>query len=628
MYLKNPIYGYNNRPEGRYFCFMNKGTPIEANESKLSIKFKKEQEYRLVVFPAGESGSFQFQTTLENAGVGMAYSGFWGETRCAHWPEIEAIILAVLSLLFTVLPPHKLKSPLLTLALLAITFTIATPTLAADNEAIQARFLKRLEANVDLRKPSGSHRQSIFYMLDQSGREVAKLDYETVQPFSNGMARVAPGRDSYIGYIDVQGRLLITPKFLPAEQFSEDLAWVCPASKVRGFIDLSGKQVIADKDFFGAKSFSEGLAPVRVRTAEYQKDNGRTEGDNMPGKFKYIDKSGKTIIAPQFDDANQFHQGLAAVKLAKEWFFINKQGASVSEKYVAVGAFSEGLAPVQIAGKWGYISPDGKVKIAAQFEEAGDFSDGLARIKTDGQYGFINADGAIAIKAVYKSVDNFSQQICAVQMVDGKWGYIDKLGTIIVPAIYETAKAFSGGRALIVLNDLYGYIDAQGKYVVEPKYDHAFSYTDKRAIVSRKNWDHPMMKWILMAAHMEPLKPHNDSTSPTGIYIPQNLDDAFKELDALLPAAARADIKLVHKDKMSIYHHGLGMWLRNNWGLWKGLRLAQYFKALGFTHPDDMSSALLNAYWSRLHGQKSDIAKQAAEAKEYWDKLRPIVNSK
>ncbi len=191
---------------------------------------------------------------------------------------------------------HKLTNSLLTLALLAITFTTATPTLAAEDEAIQARFLKRLEANVDLRRPSDNRRREYIFMLDQSGREVAKLDYESVRPFSNGMAAVAPGRESYIGYIDVQARLIIPPKFLPAAQFSEELAWVCPAAKVKGFIDLSGKQIIADKNFFGAKSFSEGLAPVRARTAEYQKDNGRTEGENMP---------------PRYDDANEFHQGLA-----------------------------------------------------------------------------------------------------------------------------------------------------------------------------------------------------------------------------------------------------------------------------------------------------------------------------
>ncbi len=87
------------------------------------------------------------------------------------------------------------------------------------------------------------------------------------------------------------------------------------------------------------------------------------------------------------------------------------------------------------------------------------------------------------------------------------------------------------------------------RILVSEREDHSANYvaiyTDKRAIVSRKNWDHPMMKWILMEAHIETLKPHNDSTSPTGIYIPQNLDDAVKELDALLPAADGGQIELL-----------------------------------------------------------------------------------
>lgn len=52
------------------------------------------------------------------------------------------------------------------------------------------------------------------------------------------------------------------------------------------------------------------------------------------------------------------------------------------------------------------------------------------------------------------------------------------------------------------------------------------------------------------------------------------------------------------------YHFGLGMWMRNNWGLWGGSRLQKYFTDRGTAHPDDMSSVVLFYYWHWLRGDK------------------------
>jgi len=43
-------------------------------------------------------------------------------------------------------------------------------------------------------------------------------------------------------------------------------------------------------------------------------------------------------------------------------------------------------------------------------------------------------------------------------------------------------------------------------------------------------------------------------------------------------------------------HFGLGLWMRNQWGLWRGGPLTKYFCQLGVYHPDDMSSIILTTY--------------------------------
>ena len=68
----------------------------------------------------------------------------------------------------------------------------------------------------------------------------------------------------------------------------------------------------------------------------------------MASKYGFIDKSGKVVIEPQFDDAEDFSEGLAQVGKDGKWGFIDKSGKVVIEpQYDYVGDFSEGLAKVR-----------------------------------------------------------------------------------------------------------------------------------------------------------------------------------------------------------------------------------------------------------------------------------------
>lgn len=95
--------------------------------------------------------------------------------------------------------------------------------------------------------------------------------------------------------------------------------------------------------------------------------------------------------------------------------------------------------------------------------------------------------------------------------------------------------------------------------------------------------------------------------SINGLYIPKNLEECFIELNKLLkPKDVEAIRNLKSKDEMSLYHFGLGMWLRNNWGLWGGSRLQQYFIKKNIDHPDNMSGIILSYYYDWLHGKHDE----------------------
>ena len=87
--------------------------------------------------------------------------------------------------------------------------------------------------------------------------------------------------------------------------------------------------------------------------------------------------------------------------------------------------------------------------------------------------------------------------------------------------------------------------------------------------------------------------------------IPNTIDEAHVQLEQFLSSEIRAEIDAMESEKdMASFHFGLGMGLRNGWGLWKGGPLAQHMRELGFNHPDDMSGVILSTFWCKRHGEK------------------------
>src|SRR6476620_6138081 len=67
------------------------------------------------------------------------------------------------------------------------------------------------------------------------------------------------------------------------------------------------------------------------------------------GKSGFIDRTGKIVIPPQFDNVTGFSEGLALATRNGKKFFIDQNGKVVFEaKFDIIDNFSEGLAAVNI----------------------------------------------------------------------------------------------------------------------------------------------------------------------------------------------------------------------------------------------------------------------------------------
>jgi len=107
-----------------------------------------------------------------------------------------------------------------------------------------------------------------------------------------------------------------------------------------------------------------------------------------------------------------------------------------------------------------------------------------------------------------------------------------------------------------------------------------------------------------------------------GVYIPCDLYDCFRQIDTFFPDSTKTIIKGMEEIEFSSnVHFGLGMWMRNNWGLWGGSRLSVYFNNLGIFHPDDMSGIIITTYYRYLKNEDIKLEEEIKYYKDYWKKI-------
>lgn len=210
-------------------------------------------------------------------------------------------------------------------------------------------------------------------------------------------------------------------------------------------------------------TFQEGLARVK---------KGKLAG--------YIDKTGRTVIEPQFSEPKVSERSLELGRAAAVMLFS-----------MASPGFSEGLAVFEKEKKQGHIDKSRKVAIPAQFNYASGFREGLALVSINGKWGLIDPGGRMTIPAQYDEATHFSQGLAAVR-TGRSWSYVDREGKKFLAVEFDEARAFSGDLAAVRQGKLWGYIDRTGKLAIQPRFPSAWKFQEGRALVADKeppNWD-------------------------------------------------------------------------------------------------------------------------------------------
>jgi hypothetical protein len=194
-------------------------------------------------------------------------------------------------------------------------------------------------------------------------------------------------------------------------------------------------------------------------------DGGAIDLSGKEGNLSEAPINSSTLESSSFDWGWNFSEGLAEVQTGENWGYIDRTGRMVIRpRFQEAKYFSEGLASVKINDRWGYIDRKGKMVIPADFQEAGEFSEGLAAVKLAGSWGYIDRAGNFVVQPQYEEAGTFHEGLASVQ-IDSLWGYIDPSGVTIISPKFNNTWGFSQGIAQVKLGNRIAYIDREGNFI-------------------------------------------------------------------------------------------------------------------------------------------------------------------
>lgn len=182
----------------------------------------------------------------------------------------------------------------------------------------------------------------------------------------------------------------------------------------------------------------------------------------LNGKYGIVNSEGKQIQPMAFDELRKDvsdpsskelpDMGAARdlhVRIGDKWGILTADGEQLAEvKFDSVGVFHDGLAVVKAAERYGYIDRSGAIVIPIQWMTAYDFSEGLAALRVDKKhFQFINTAGTVVIKSKkYDSVGRFRNGVCRV-VKGGKVKWIDTKGKELKDESNSTKEEDEGSGA-------------------------------------------------------------------------------------------------------------------------------------------------------------------------------------
>jgi hypothetical protein len=256
------------------------------------------------------------------------------------------------------------------------------------------------------------------------------------------------------GFINLEGKVYEKQKAIDIKETQEGYVMekLTKSGKIaKRIYDKDGQPLMPDDDFYflPEESFSNGFIVVQEAT---KKNNGKFGLMNMQGNFLIEQNSPKSKTNFRYESAKPFSkEGFAVVEILNEkgFYYIDRNGNIVSNRYQQAYSFQNGFAVVQMSNPLTFVLINTNFQVVSnQYSLMTDIGDGIVGVQNnlDKGYFFISVftRNEICAGKRYEDVKIFADGVCVVKKFAengsrGNWGIIDKNCTEVCDFIYHKA---------------------------------------------------------------------------------------------------------------------------------------------------------------------------------------------
>jgi len=198
----------------------------------------------------------------------------------------------------------------------------------------------------------------------------------------------------------------------------------------------------------------------------------------------YVDLSGDLVIDFRFNVALPFKNRLAGVKMNDNlWRCVDHSGVEVTgRKYNEFYSHMDGFAVVRSGENWGYVDASGCEPFGMKFQRTYNFISGLGVVIVAGRWNFITAEGRFVSEKGWDGTYLPSEGMGSY-LINGLYGYVNSSGNTVTGPLFEGVYAYSEGLSAVNMEGKWGYIDKEGNWVIKPRFAEVRNFSEGLAPV-------------------------------------------------------------------------------------------------------------------------------------------------
>ncbi|XOV66092.1 MAG: WG repeat-containing protein [Fluviicola sp.] len=266
-------------------------------------------------------------------------------------------------------------------------------------------------------------------IIDESGKEVIPFEYHYTSAVGSGLFAVRKGNKDKVGYMNLDGKYVVQPKY--------DMGFA-----------FQGKR-------------------ARVAVGYYQDMLDFKDMENC--KYGFIDENGKEVIEPKYDWAGDFAEGIAPVALNGRYFFIDKDGNKLDDQtYSNLSGFRGDLCWVRKGSKGGFINRDNEVVIPLEYQNHMFF------FTRGSRFGSMNLESEIGATR-FQNDDG----VFFLSKGPNKWGIVDINNKVLTPFEYSSFEMPNDGYMEFEKRDRHGFARYEKgvlSEIIPAKFDYIYHY--------------------------------------------------------------------------------------------------------------------------------------------------------